>query len=159
MKHYDYVEWLFYKKNMFAIEKQDEMEEHLFNCDECMEIFLSLIDEEEINEASNIVPEDFNKNIMMKISNTKVKKIVATKKPVKYPFGYFVAVASVTIVLTLGGFYTNLVDAVPNISASVNMLEKHDKPNRIFNFSERIVNGTSKFIVSIENIDRNKEEK
>ena len=157
MKHYDYVEWLFYKKNMLSIEKMDEMEEHLYGCDECMELFLSLIDEEEIKIASTIVPEDFNQNIMSKIKSTKVKKIQPIKKPVKYPFGYFVAVASVTIVLTLGGVFTNLVDTVPNISASVSMLEKPDRPNRIFNLSEKIVNRTSKFIVSIENLERNKE--
>lgn len=159
MKHYDYVEWLFYKKNMLSIEKMDEMEKHLYSCDVCMEIFLSLIDEDEINAASEIVPVDFNKNIMNKINSTKVKKIQATKKPVKYQFGYFVAVASVTIVLTLGGFFTNLVDNVPNISASISTLEQPDRPNRVFNISEKIVNSTSKFIGSIENIDRNKEEK
>lgn len=159
MKHYDYVEWLFYKKNILSIEKQNEMEEHLYSCDECMEVFLSLIDEEEITRASEIVPKDFNQYIMRNIKSNKVKKIQPTKKPVKYPFGYFVAVASVTIVLTLGGFYTNLVDAVPNISASISTLEQADRPNRIFNLSERIVNGTSKFIGSIENIERNKEEK
>ncbi len=159
MKHYDYVEWLFYKKNMLSIEKVDEMEEHLYSCDLCMEIFLSLIDEEEISAASKIVPEDFSQNIMSKIHENKVKKIQAPKKPAKYPFGYFVAVASVTIVLTMGGFFTNLVDNVPDISASVSMLEKKDRPNKIFDLSEKIVNGTSKFIVSIENIERNKEEK
>ena len=159
MKHYDYVEWLFYKKNILPIEKMNEMEEHLYSCDECMEVFLSLIDEEEIKMASGIVPKDFNENIMSKIQSTNVKKIQPVKKPVKYPFGYFVAVASVTIVLTFGGAFTNLVDTVPNISASVSMLEKLDKPNRISNFSERIVNSTSRFIGSIENIDRNKEEK
>lgn len=159
MKHYDYVEWLFYKKNMLSIEKMDEMEEHLYSCDECMEIFLSLIDEEEIRMASTIVPEDFNKNIMKKIQSSKVRKIQPIKKPVKYPFGYFVAVASVTIVLTLGGVFTNLVDTVPNISASISTLEQPDRPSRIFNLSEKIVNRTSKFIVSIENLERNKEEK
>lgn len=159
MKHYDYVEWLFYKKNMLSIEKMDEMEEHLYSCDECMELFLSLINEEEIKIASTIVPEDFNQNIMSKIKSTKVKKIQPIKKPVKYPFGYFVAVASVTIVLTLGGVFTNLVDTVPNISASISTLQQPDRPNRIFNLSEKIVNRTSKFIVSIENLERNKEEK
>lgn len=159
MKHYDYIEWLFYKKKMISIEKQNEMEEHLFNCDECMEIFLSLIDEEEVNEASKIIPENFNKKIIKKISESKVKKMELANKPVKYPFGYFVAVASVTIVLTLGGAFTNLVDTVPNISASVSMLEKPQRPNRIFDISEKIVSSTSKFIVSIENIERNKEEK
>lgn len=159
MNHYDYVEWLFYKKNMLSIEKMDEMEEHLYSCDECMEIFLSLIDEEEINAASDIVPVDFNKSIMCKIQSTKVKKIQPIRKPVKYSFGYFVAVASVTIVLTLGGVFTNLVDTVPNISASVSMLENRENPNIIMNLSEKIVNRTSKFIGSIENIERNKEEK
>jgi hypothetical protein len=124
-----------------------------------MEIFLSLIDEEEIRMASTIVPEDFNKNIMKKIQSSKVRKIQPIKKPVKYPFGYFVAVASVTIVLTLGGVFTNLVDTVPNISASISTLEQPDRPSRIFNLSEKIVNRTSKFIVSIENLERNKEEK
>lgn len=159
MKHYDYVEWLFYKKNALSIERQNEMEEHLYSCDECMEIFLSLIDEEELNRASAIIPKDFNQNIMMKIRTNKVKKIQASKKQVKYQFGYFVAVASVTIVLTLGGFYTNLVDAVPGISTSIKTLGKYDQPNMIFNISERIINRTSEFIGSIENIDRIKEEK
>ena len=159
MKHYDYVEWLFYKQNTLSTEKMHEMEGHLYSCDECMEVFLSFIDEDEINAASEIVPEGFNQNIMKKIQSTKVKKIQPTKKPTKYPFGYFVAVASVTIVLTLGGAFTNLVETVPNVSASISTLEQKDKPNKIFDISEKIVNSTSKFIGSIENIERNKEEK
>ena len=63
MKHYDYVEWLFYKKNTLSIEKMEEMEEHLYNCDQCMEIFLSLIDEKEIAAASKIVPSAFNEDL------------------------------------------------------------------------------------------------
>ena len=159
MKHYDYIEWLFYKNNTLSREKMEEMEEHLYNCDQCMEIFLSLIDEKEIAAASKIVPSAFNEDIMKKIKSTKVKSIKVIKKPVKYPFGYFVAVASVTIVLTFGGFFTDLVDTVPNISASVSMLENRESPNVIMNLSEKIINRTSKFIVSIENIERNKEEK
>ncbi len=34
-------------------------------------------------------------------------------------FTYYIAVASVAIVLTLGGFYSGLVDMVPHISKSV----------------------------------------
>ena len=159
MKHYDYVEWLFYKKNLLTIEKRHEMEQHLYSCDLCMEIFLSLIDEEEIRAASEIVPKDFNQNIMEKIKSDKVKKLPPPKKATKYPFGFFVAVASVTIVLTLGGFFTNLVDTVPDISASLGTVDQRDRPNRISDLSLKIVNGTSEFIGSIENIERNKEEK
>lgn len=161
MKHYDYVEWLLYKNNALSMEKQEEMEEHLYNCHICMEIFLSLIDDKEIEIAGSSIPQDFTDKVISKVSNTKVKKIEpkTNKKSFNYQFGYYVAVASVTIFLTLGGFYTNLVDAVPRISASVETIERVGRENFISNLSERIVNGTSSFLGSIENIERNKEDK
>lgn len=161
MKHYDYVEWLLYKNNTLSDEKQKEMEEHLYNCDICMEIFLSLIDENDTKTADILIPEDFTDNVISKINNTKIKKFEPkkNKKSFNYQFGYYVAVASVTIFLTLGGFYTNLVDAVPKISKSVEALEKVERTNIIADFSKKIVNSTSSILTSIENIERNKEEK
>lgn len=161
MKHYDYIEWLLYKTKSLPIETLDEMGEHLYNCDLCMDIFLSLIDEEEIEEASEFVPEDFTSNVVENISKNKVKRIEAKtdKKAFNYQFMYYVAVASVTIFLTMGGFYTNLVDAVPKITESIQVVEERPNPNRIGKFSEKIVNSTSSLLFSIENISRIKEEK
>lgn len=154
MKHYDYVEWLLYKNNLISLEKKIEMEEHLYNCDDCLEIFLSIIDEDEIENAKEYVPEDFTNNVLKKISKNKVKKIQPKNNKRSYiQFGYYVAVASVTIFLTMGGFFTNLVDAVPKVSVSIESNKEIEKPNIIYNFSERIVNSTSKFIGSIENIE------
>ena len=39
MKHYDDIEWIFYKEKVFSDEKQAEMEEHLYTCDKCMDTF------------------------------------------------------------------------------------------------------------------------
>ena len=159
MKHYDYVEWLLYKNKALNNEMLEEMEEHLYNCDICMDIFLSLIDEKEVEDVRNIIPDDFTVKVINNISKTKVKKL--TPKPIKkvfnIQFGYYAAVASVTIVLTLGGFYTNLVDAVPKLTASIQLVE--ERPNLIANFSDSIINTTSSFLFNIENIERNKEEK
>lgn len=160
MKHYDYIEWLLYKNDALPEKKHNEMEEHLFNCDICMEIFLSLIDEKEIEASGGIIPDDFNQKVINKITKSKVKELIPKekKKSFNYQFGYYVAVASVTIILSISGFYTNLVDSVPRITKSIEVV-KEEKPNIIANFSERIVNGTSSFLGSIENIDRNKEGK
>lgn len=159
MKHYDYVEWLLYKNKVLSTETLEEMEDHLFNCDICMDIFLSLIDQKEIDCVNNIIPDDFTVNVINNISKTKVKRFEPkpTKKVFNIQFGYYAAVASVTIVLTLGGFYTNLVDAVPKFTASFQIIE--EGPNLIANFSDSIINTTSSFLSNIENIDRNKEEK
>lgn len=165
MKHFDYVEWLLYKNNTLSINKQMEMEEHLYNCDSCMEIFLSLIDEDEIERASSIVPDDFSQVVMEEISKNKVKVMDNRRTRKKYiNFGYYVAVASVTILLTMGGLFNNLVDAVPKISVELQMNSSIKKSNIIYDFSEKIVNKTSKLIGSIENVEereirRNKDER
>lgn len=115
--------------------------------------------EEEVESVTNIIPDDFTLKVINNISKTKVKRFEPKqiKKVFNIQFGYYAAVASVTIVLTLGGFYTNLVDAVPKLTASIQITE--ERPNLIANFSDRIINTTSSFLFNIENIDRNKEEK
>jgi hypothetical protein len=162
MKHYDYVEWLLYKNKALSVDKLEEMENHLYNCDICMEIFLSLIDKEEIEVADVAIPEDFTNKVMNKISEIKVaniqaKNIQKKKSNFGFQFGTYVAVASVTIILSLSGFFTNFVDAVPRITSSIQVVEK--RPNFIANVSNSIVNSTSSFLYSIENNQRIKEER
>lgn len=155
MKHYDYIEWMFYKNGMLTEAKSEEMEQHLYNCDTCMEIFLSLIDEKEENTVEQFIPDDFTSKIINnvpKLKNNKMKNKQA-KRVFYYQFGYYAAVASVTVILTLGGLYVDLVDAVPKISVFTQKTEKHS--NGIADFSDSIVNSTSDFLFSIENIDLN----
>ena len=162
MKHYDYVEWLLYKNKALSSERVEEMEEHLYNCDLCMDIFLSLIDVEEIKIAEAAIPEDFTNKVINKISNSKVKNVQTKdiqKKDFKlnFQFGIYAAVASVTVLLSLSGFFTNFVNAVPKLTASIQLVE--ERPNYIGDISNSIVNSTSSFLYNIENNERIKEEK
>ena len=161
MKHYDYIEWVLYKNKALPTGMLEEMEEHLYNCDICMDIFLSLIDQQEVESTEGVIPNDFKDKVINNISSAKVRIIESKQKHknrvFNYQFGSYVAVASVTIILTLGGFYTNLVDAVPKIGEAIKIVEY--RPNLIANFSNTIVNSTSSLLLSIENIDRFKEGK
>ncbi len=159
MKHYDYVEWLLYKTRSLPKEKLDKMEDHLYNCNLCMDIFLSLISGKELELAGKIAPEDFASDIIEKISKNKTKEIAVKddKKAFIYQFMYYVAAASVTILLTMGGFYSNLVDSVPRIKESIQVVEE-DKANHIAKFSDRIINSTSNLLLGIENMNQFKED-
>ncbi len=154
MKHYDYVEWVLYKNNLIYDELHKKMEEHLTVCDECMEIFLSLIDEKDIKNAWDFVPEDFTDKVMDSIKNiTPVKKPVkkTTKKKISNDFFlYYAAVASVAIILTAGGFFGKMVDTVPQISAKVYSEGSRFKANKIYDFTEEITNKTSMFINNLQ---------
>ncbi len=155
MNHYDYVKWLLYKNKALSNEKMNEMEEHLYNCQTCLDTFLSLINEQEEDYVGDVVPSNFTSKVLENISKSKIVKLNTkkTNRFIKYQFGYYAAVASVTIFLTLGGFYTNLVDSVPKITASIQ--EVQVRQNLIAYFSDRIIDSTSNLLLSIENNEKN----
>lgn len=113
MKHYDEFEWKLYKEDLLDEELKISMEEHLFSCDECMDYFLSLIDEEEIDDASRFVPEDFTIEVMDRIDDLDEKsnrtisleKKRKSKNQVRGLFTNYVAAACLTIALTAGGAF------------------------------------------------------
>lgn len=159
MKHYDYIEWMFYKNKLLSKKKLDDMEQHLYKCDTCMEIFLSLFDEKDAEIAGKIISDDFTSEIINNLPKTKAvkPKIEQLKKLFNYQFGFYVAVASVTIILTFGGFYSGLVDAVPKLSSLTQATEIHS--NIVADVSDSIVDSTSSFLSCIENFDRNNRRK
>jgi predicted anti-sigma-YlaC factor YlaD len=158
MAHYDYIEWLLYKNKALSDNKMKEMEEHLYNCENCLDIFLTLIDDQEVEHAEKIVPLDFTAKVLKNISQTEIKsKPRKAKGSVYYNTGYYAAVAAVTVFLTIGGFYTNLVDAVPKISASVQQVDV--QVNLVADLSNKIIKTTSDLLLSIERnkkIEKNK---
>lgn len=151
MKHYDCVEWIFYKEKALSEEKMMEMEEHLYTCNECLDTFLSLIDDKEVAEAEGSISSSFTSKVMSSIQNVEhVTKTNKSKTKHKEIFTYYVAVAAVTIVLTMGGFYNSLVDIVPHVAQSTDMRDNIKLPNIVADISGRIVNKTSDFINNFE---------
>lgn len=147
MRHYDYVEWLLYKNNLISEEKQVEMEGHLYNCDDCMKVFLSSIDDMEIEEAGILVPDDFSSRIMSNIKNVRpIKRPINKKKNFNDLFLYYISVASVAIFFTAGGIFTKMVEVVPQISVGMSIEENRVRTDTIYNLSESITNRTSEFI-------------
>lgn len=162
MTHYHSLDWIFYKEKALSQDKLEEMEDHLHDCDECMYIFLSLIDIEDIQKAEESIPSNFNQSVMNNLNKIEpIKKLKPKNKKINYQFGYYIAVASVTIILTFTGFYSRLVDAVPEVSKSVVDVDRFDKSNVVFSASQEIVRKTSSFINNFEmhEIYKFKEEK
>ena len=155
MRHYDKLQWIKYKKNQVEPREKEEMEDHLYTCDKCMDVFLSTIEEDEIEEASYSISEDFTENIMKKISNISLMERPRKKKRVINDFFlYYGAVAAVAIILTAGGVFGGLVDSVPKLSFGIEDNDNKLKTSAIFNLSESITNRTSDFINNFGKIGR-----
>lgn len=116
MEHYTSEEWHQYKKGECTCEKSNAMEDHLAICDECLMIFLTLIDETEIAKAHNLIPIDFTKKVMKKIQPRRgheQKKSQGKKKineKTKSALIYYVAAASITLIFMGSGVFQTFVE-------------------------------------------------
>ena len=153
MKHFDDIEWLFYKEDLIPEKKKIEMEEHLYTCDNCMEIFTSLINDKEIKKASEVITANFTENVINKTKDIKIfnnKKPKPSQRSLNDFFIQYVAVALVAVVLTGGGFFGNMIDSVPKINKMIDIKDSRVKADSIYNFSEMITNETSTFINNLK---------
>ena len=72
-------------------------------------------------------------------------------------FIYYVAVASVAVLLTASGFFGRIVDSIPQMNTSISMEESRLKTNSIYDFTKRVTEETNKFVRNF-NINRIKED-
>ena len=160
MRHYSSGEWLAFKEGHYDELTSGKMEEHLYECNECMDIFLSLIDSKEIDGAEKTIPHDFTNKVMKDIQKVKFKPKAKVQKNTisfKNAFGYYAAVAAVAIILTWGGFYSGLVDVLPQVAKETAQKNRFDTPSIVSSFTEKIVNKTSNFVNDFQ-ISSGKEE-
>lgn len=161
MRHYDLVEWKLYKENLLNRNLYQEMKDHLFTCHDCMEIFISLIDHEEVEKAGNLIGDEFTFQLMKDIENinktTKQNKFKKKKQKYNEILLYYTAVASVAIFLTGAGVFQRLVDRIPHISNNIKNEQFFINTDKINEFSNSILKLTGNFAESFA--FKNKEEK
>ena len=161
MTHYERDKWTLYKSKLLTDKESIEMEDHLYVCDHCMDIFLSLIDSEELSNAENKLPTNFTEDIMEKIegvipitkSTPKIEssgKTKRKKKMIENIFMYYAAAASVILVLTAGGAFTKLTE-FPIANITVDSERTNEGLGKVYSFSEKIASGTNSFINNLGN--------
>ncbi len=119
MSHYSREEWKKYIKEMLPTTEQKELEQHLYSCDECLELYMTIIDES-VEDFPNINSEQFTEKILAQIftadgiQSLQRNQSIWTKTIVHYGIA-----AAITMLMMVSGFFYEIT----NITALVN----HDK--------------------------------
>lgn len=154
MTHFSKEEWISYKRDLLSEEETITMEDHLYTCHTCMDMFLSLIDSEELDLVVEMIPSDFTKDVMKKIdgiipiakaTNKSISNKTRKKKMIENIFMYYIAVASVVLVLTAGGVFTKMTE-IPIENIKVDRERTTQGIEKMNSFSEKIANSTNNFI-------------
>jgi anti-sigma factor RsiW len=116
MRHYSSEEWLAYVEGKLSAENQREYEDHLYNCDVCLQLYTACMVSLELGSVtsssiSSDLNEAFTEQIMTRIKSEKqllpklstpLRKTALYRKPV---FQYALAAAITLILMTTGVFH------------------------------------------------------
>lgn len=116
MKHYSFEEWLSYVKNELDEDTREEYEDHLYICDQCLEIYLLAVEDAEDDLPVLTDSLDFTDAIMKQINEKPMGQIVPFPKQQKQKrfyetaiFHYAVA-AAMTLLFVTTGVFQSLTD-------------------------------------------------
>ncbi|MFL6563088.1 MAG: hypothetical protein ACJ8MO_44205, partial [Bacillus sp. (in: firmicutes)] len=127
MKHYTYDEWLQYVKDGINEKTKEELEDHLYTCDQCLNDYLMAMEANEsslpilsdvssftelvmaeVSKQKTAVPDTDRNLITMLIApsvpDTKVKK----KRLYQHAVFHYLLAAAATILLTFSGVFQSL---------------------------------------------------
>ncbi|MEH7272378.1 anti-sigma factor family protein [Neobacillus vireti] len=159
MKHYHYDEWLSYVKDEVSGQTREELESHLYTCDECLEHYLQAVSEHESSLPVLLNETSFTDQVMAEVSkqNEYIEKPSVMKQPVKTKkpfyqqasFHYLIAAAA-TLLLTFSGVFQSLATYASAVEAPQHIKEK--KPT----VTEGVIDKTFAWMDSLEEKEANK---
>ncbi|MGG3561933.1 hypothetical protein ABES03_10035 [Neobacillus rhizosphaerae] len=158
MKHYTYDEWLQYVRNEITGKTCEEFENHLYTCDQCLEVYLQAVTANESSLPILSNETSFTDAVMAEVSkkqgmvtDTKLDKQKSNKKKPFYKqaaFHYLLAAAA-TILLTFTGAFQSL-------ATYANSLETKQVQEKRPSMTEGMMNKTFAWMDSLEKKEANK---
>jgi anti-sigma factor RsiW len=162
MKHYTYDEWLQYVKDEINEKTKEELEDHLYTCDQCLNDYLMAMEANEsslpilsdvssftelvmaeVSKQKTAVPDTDRNLITMLIApsvpDTKVKK----KRLYQQAVFHYLLAAAATILLTFSGVFQSL-------AAYANSIEKAQVQEKRPSMTEGVINKTFAWMDSLE---------
>ena len=159
MKHFSYDEWVSYVINEVSDKTREELESHLYTCDQCLEHYLLAVSEHESSLPVLSNESRFTDLVMAEVSKQKeviekpapLKQSVKSKKPFyqQAAFHYLIAAAA-TLLLTFSGVFQSLATYASAVEAPQHSKEK--KPS----VTEGVIDKTFAWMDSLEKKEANK---
>jgi predicted anti-sigma-YlaC factor YlaD len=151
MEHFSLDEWHDFAAGSISDEKRQIMEEHLLNCDSCLEMYTEILTETSDSSYEFSSPE-FTHKVMKEViaqANYKASTGNIARNNFHRTFMYYVAAASITLALTASGIFNYAAYKLP--LASAHAVSIHVDPLKFINngWTDRLASKTSNIIENI----------
>lgn len=128
MKHYTREQWSLLGQGKLSRNTEEQMENHLYSCEHCMESFLDVINADDMKIAEEIIPPDFTDSTAAYIKKkSRTKTSISSKARSIHRrqnlIVCYAAAAILTLIFMGGGVFESLVDNYAKISTDVCTVE------------------------------------
>ena len=149
MEHFDMHRMMLYTNGLAEENLKLQIENHLLNCDDCMEKYIEAIEYRNVHDASLLISPGFCDRVMDQIKEEKEKNNEREERRVqkKYQvFIYYVAAACITLIFMASGVFQQIFGSVSNVTSGI-----EESPGSIekmvpSGWTDRLVEGTSDVI-------------
>jgi len=128
--HYSKNDWMKYVNDELNEKERAFLENHLYTCDQCLELYIDAVDMQEEILPSISDEAAFMNDIMQKITfeNMEIEKIEEKKRPFYQSsiFHYAIA-ASLTLILMSAGFFQSIIKHTETIQKAEVSLKEEPK--------------------------------
>ena len=155
MMHYSIDEWYQFKTGTLNSDDIEKMQTHLLECSDCMDLYLSTIDEQDELNAFESLPADFADTLMDRIK-LEDSRINTTKKRTYFTniMIYYVSAACVTLLLMSNGVFRSLFNNMPGNSSIIKNNISKSESFLTNGWTDQLANKTSLFIDELLNKNR-----
>ncbi|CAM3884316.1 hypothetical protein [Lederbergia lenta] len=122
MNHISYEKWFQYAQDKLDEETRTEYENHLYNCDHCLEIYLAAVEASETSMPVLTSSTSFTDSVMNQVNETKKEKPVINKRVKnnrRQTMIHYALAAAMTLILMSTGIFSQLM----------NVANEFDNPN------------------------------
>ncbi|WP_144555281.1 anti-sigma factor [Bacillus sp. X1(2014)] len=171
MKHYSFEEWLQYVNDEVNENTKEELENHLYSCDQCLDQYLIAVEASEsslpilsdssdftdlvmaeVSRQKTVVPDTVRNlntmSIVPPVPDTKMTKMKEKPFYQQAVFHYLLAAAA-TLLLTFSGVFQSL-------AAYANSIDKPQIQEKKPSVTEGVINKTFAWMDSLEKKEANK---
>ncbi|MFA5535631.1 MAG: hypothetical protein WDA53_00495 [Bacillota bacterium] len=164
MAHYNRAEWQAYKDDLIKAKQKIVMEEHLYQCNLCLDIYLQTIELSEVEQAESLLRENFSSQILKSVKAFKKSQPRASGSPKSSASEktrlllYYAAAASIAVFFTFNGYFDAFTDKIPAKIGGLPVLETKLARGAPGGWSSTLVEKTSDWIdILIDNKEATRE--
>ncbi len=142
MSHISLEEWKKYARNKIDDKQRDAYEEHLYTCEQCMDVYMEAIESLEQDDLPAIESPSYVEEVISQIPLE--KQAQPNRRWYEDKVFHYVVATAMTLLLMTSGVFSQLLQVTTEFEKSV----KHAS------ITENLLNKTTKIIDSVEQKDK-----